>query len=52
VPFFLLSLLILAYTLMMIVAMAVVLVSVGSVLRAEACAERQVDIPMLRSKTP
>ncbi len=38
--------------LMMIVAMAVVLISVGSVLRAEAGAERQVDILMLRSKTP
>jgi drug/metabolite transporter (DMT)-like permease len=36
----------------MIVAMAVVLISVGSVLRAEAGAEREVDILMLRSKTP
>jgi drug/metabolite transporter (DMT)-like permease len=38
--------------LMMIVAMTVVLISVGSVLRAEAGAERQMDILMLRSKTP
>jgi drug/metabolite transporter (DMT)-like permease len=38
--------------LMMIVAMAVVLISVGSVLRAEAGAERQLNILMLRSKTP
>jgi drug/metabolite transporter (DMT)-like permease len=38
--------------LMMIVAMAVVLISVGSVLRTEAGAERQVNILMLRSKTP
>lgn len=36
----------------MLFAMSVVLISVGSVLRAEAAAERQVDILMLRSKTP
>jgi drug/metabolite transporter (DMT)-like permease len=38
---------------MMLVAMAVVLISVGSVLRTEAAsAERQADILMLRGKTP
>lgn len=38
--------------LLMVVAIAVVLISVGSVLRAEAGAERQADLLMLRSKTP
>lgn len=41
-----------AVSLTMLLAMAVVLISVGSVLRAEAAAERQVDILMLRSRTP
>jgi drug/metabolite transporter (DMT)-like permease len=36
----------------MLVPMVIILVSVGSVLRAEAAAERQVDILMLRGKTP
>jgi drug/metabolite transporter (DMT)-like permease len=39
-------------SLTMLVAMAVVLISVGSVLRAETVTERQADILMLRSKTP
>jgi drug/metabolite transporter (DMT)-like permease len=38
--------------LMMLIAMAIVLASVRSVLRAEAGAERQSDILMLRGKTP
>ena len=38
--------------LMMLIAMAVVLASVGSVLRAEAGAEQQDEILMLRGKTP
>lgn len=41
-----------AVPLLMVVAIAVVLISVGSVLRADAGAERQADILMLRSKTP